>query len=74
MLKVFSRTNCSRCKKLKSTLKAKGIQFKELNLDTNPEYREELVKNKFRSLPVIKVEDKYYEYEYFMLNLDNYKH
>ena len=74
MLKVFSRTKCPKCIELKSTLNTKGIQFEELNLDENSSYRDELRNNGFRSLPVIKVEDKYYDYEYFILNLDNYNY
>lgn len=59
ILKIYSRTNCPKCKEVKLKLERNDIKFEEINLDEKPEYREKLIKNKFLSLPVMEFKDGY---------------
>lgn len=56
-VKIFSADWCSGCKTLKSQLKAKGVQFTEVDMDT-PEGMKEGSLNGVRSLPTIILGDE----------------
>lgn len=63
MTKVYTTSNCPRCKKLKKYLSEKEIKFEEENM-TKPEARTELaMKDIFpKSAPVLKTKkDNYYK-------------
>ena len=55
-IKLFVSKNCPRCKILKSKLEEKGIGFETT---TEPE---EIIKQGFKAVPVLKVDKKYMNY------------
>lgn len=44
MVTVYSRTTCGPCKMLKKWLDSKGVDYSEKNIETNPEFSDELIK------------------------------
>lgn len=56
-VKVFSAEWCSGCQVLKSQLKAKGVQFTEVDMDTTEGMKEGSL-NGVRSLPTIILGDE----------------
>ena len=56
MVEIFVSANCPKCKILKSKLEEKGIEF-VANSDLN-----EIIEKGFRAVPVLKVNDVYYDY------------
>lgn len=59
MITVYSKTTCPQCVQAKAKLKAAGIDYDEVNIDNNPDKRNELVAKGFRSVPVFLQDDKY---------------
>lgn len=53
MLTVYSKNNCPFCDKAKHLLATKNIEFKVVNIDTDPEIRDWLVSQGHRSAPQI---------------------
>lgn len=49
---VYSSTNCHYCAQLKQYLKDQGIAYEERNIDTNPEYAQQLEGMGLMSVPV----------------------
>ena len=56
-VKIFSAEWCSVCQALKSQLKAKGVQFTEVDMDTTEGMKEGSL-NGVRSLPTIILGDE----------------
>ena len=56
-VKIFTADWCSGCKTLKSQLKAKGVQFTEVDMDTTEGMKEGSL-NGVRSLPTIILGDE----------------
>ena len=58
-VKVFSANWCPYCIKVKDYLKAKGIQFEEVDLDRNPEAGQELIEISGQTgIPVVVIDNK----------------
>jgi glutaredoxin-like protein NrdH len=49
---VYSSTNCTYCKQLKTYLTEQNIPYEERNIDENPAYGEELYSMGMMSVPV----------------------
>ena len=58
-IEVYSTTFCPYCTKAKMILKAKGLEFTEINLDKTPDAREEMLKksNGSKTVPQIFIND-----------------
>ena len=56
---IYSSNNCHFCVKAKRLLDQKGLKYKEINIQTNPEYRDEMLSksNGKRTVPQIFIED-----------------
>lgn len=58
-IKVFSQPTCPACNELKEYLKSKGAEFDDLDITTNKEAREELIRvHKVRVTPFIVTGEK----------------
>jgi glutaredoxin len=53
MMLVYSRTVCPYCVQAKALLDSKGIQYTEINIDTNAAGRDVLLEQGLRSVPQI---------------------
>jgi glutaredoxin 3 len=53
MIVVYSKTVCPYCVQAKNLLKSKGIEFTEVNIETNAAGRDYLVERSLRSVPQI---------------------
>lgn len=56
MVTVFSKNDCVQCKMAKKFLEQHNIEFKEINLDEQPEYIEYVKGLGFSSAPVIETD------------------
>lgn len=60
MIKVYSAPDCSWCKKTKDYLNLKGIDFEDVNVQTNLEGREEMLTLTGQmSIPVVRVNNDF---------------
>lgn len=60
MITVFTTTTCAYCKIAKQYLTSMGKEFTAVNLDENPETRQELIdKTGAMTVPIIQINDKY---------------
>lgn len=60
MIRVFTTTTCAYCKMVKQYLTLKGKEFEVVNLDDNPEVRQELFeKTGALTVPITQVDDNY---------------
>jgi glutaredoxin len=59
---VYSNTWCCDCRRAKSFLKDRGISFREINIDHNPEAEATVlrVNNGKRKVPTIEIEGRYF--------------
>ena len=55
-IKVFSKNNCMQCKMVKRYLDDKQVEYKEINIDDEPQYVNYLLEKGFQTLPVIESE------------------
>jgi len=55
---VYSSTNCTFCKQLKTYLTEQNISFEERNIDQNDAYGEELSRLGIMSVPLTLIGDK----------------
>lgn len=53
MVTVYSKNNCMQCNMTKKELVKLGVDFKEINLDEQPEYIQQVKDLGFSSAPVI---------------------
>lgn len=65
MVALFTKNNCSNCKKVKRLLKVSGITYKEINVEED-DSAFDFVKNQLglSSLPVLETPDKTYHNDY----------
>lgn len=64
-IKVYSKSNCGECKKLKMWLNAKNIEFDETDITEDKEAYDKIIENGKSSLPVLEIEDEFVEYNVF---------
>lgn len=56
MVKVYSTDSCPWCVKVKQYLKSKNVEFEDLNVQTNMEAREDMLKkSKQMGVPVLDI-------------------
>lgn len=53
MITVYSKNNCPFCDRAVALLESKGIEFKTVKLEENPDAREFLVDQGLRSVPQV---------------------
>lgn len=53
MITVYSKNNCPFCDRAKALLESKGIEFKTIMMEENPDAREFLMDQGLRSVPQI---------------------
>ena len=53
MITVYSKNNCPFCDRAKALLESKGIEFKIVNIQDEPNAREFLVDQGLRSVPQV---------------------
>lgn len=60
-IEVFSSTFCPYCDRAKALLKKKGVAFTEINLETEPDRREEMIARAGgrRTVPQIFISDRH---------------
>jgi len=58
MLTIYSKSNCPFCDKAKYLLEQKGILFKEIRVDLDPEAKEFIIAEGHRTVPQIYFNDK----------------
>lgn len=58
-LKLYTKTVCPKCILVKSVLVAAGIEYEEINIDTNDEVRQFLIDKGIMAAPVLFYNDKY---------------
>ena len=58
---VYSSNNCGYCDKAKKLLDQKGLSFEEINIQVQPQFREEMIlkSNGKRTVPQIFINDIY---------------
>ncbi len=54
MVTVYSKNNCMQCNMTKKELTKLGVNFREINLDEQPEYIQQVKDLGFSSAPVVK--------------------
>lgn len=64
---VLYSTDCPKCNALKKRLTKNGIKF-EVSQDVD-----ELIKRGYQSIPVLKIHDKFFDYNQSMNILKNYE-
>ncbi|MGO2082918.1 glutaredoxin-like protein NrdH [Vagococcus sp.] len=58
LITLYTKDNCPQCKMTKKFLADKGVNFQEINIDTEPHYIDQLKEQGFRSVPVITTADE----------------
>ena len=53
MLTVYTKNNCPFCDRVKALLESKGVPYKTINVQDDPETKEFLMAQGLRSLPQI---------------------
>ncbi|MCJ1981198.1 glutaredoxin-like protein NrdH [Lactococcus carnosus] len=53
MVTVFSKNNCMQCNMVKKWLVDKAVQFKEINIDDEPQYIDHVKEMGFMAAPII---------------------
>lgn len=57
MVTVFSKNNCMQCKMVKKWLDDKSVHFKEINIDEEPQYIDQIKAMGFMAAPIIVKDD-----------------
>ena len=55
-VEIYTSDTCIQCKKAKEYLQNNNVEFIEYNISSNQEYKRELIKKGYLSVPVIVVE------------------
>ena len=55
-VEIYTRDTCVQCKHAKEYLKNNGIDFIEYNISNNQEYKRELIKKGYLSVPVLVID------------------
>ena len=58
-IEMYTSDTCPNCVKLKEFLKKNNIEYIEYNISKSEKYRNELIKEGFLSVPVMKIDDDY---------------
>ena len=53
MVTVYSKNNCVQCKMTKRFLDSNNVEYKEINLDEQPEFIEQVKELGFSAAPII---------------------
>jgi glutaredoxin len=53
MITIYSKNNCPFCDRAKALLESKGVGFKTVNIEDEPDAREFLVDQGLRSVPQV---------------------
>lgn len=53
MITVYTKNHCSFCDRAKALLESKGIEYRTINLEEQPDAREFLVDQGLRSVPQV---------------------
>jgi glutaredoxin len=53
MLTVYTKNNCPFCDRAKALLESRGVEYKTINIEEQPDAREFLVDQGLRSVPQI---------------------
>lgn len=53
MITIYSKNNCPFCDRAKALLESKGVGFKTVNIEQEPDAREYLVDQGLRSVPQV---------------------
>ena len=53
MLTMYSKNNCSYCVKLKNQLDSWGVQYKEVNIEQDPNAKNFVVEQGHRTVPIL---------------------
>ena len=53
---IYTKYNCVQCKMTKKFLEEQGIAFKEVNIEEETQYVDELKANGYRQTPVVAIE------------------
>lgn len=60
MLTVYTKTQCPYCVRAKALLESRGMQYQEVNIESDPAARQRLVDLGLRSVPQIFENDSLY--------------
>ncbi len=55
-IEIYTSDTCIQCKKVKEYFENNNLEFKELNISSNIEYKRELIKKGYLSVPVIVID------------------
>jgi alkyl hydroperoxide reductase subunit F len=58
MITVYSKNQCHYCDQAKAYLKSKNINYREINIETDPEAREFVIDQGHRTMPQIYMDGK----------------
>ena len=61
MVTVYSKNNCVQCKMTKRFLDSNNVAYREINLDEQPEYIDQVKELGFSAAPVIKHQQKSFQ-------------
>lgn len=60
MIKIYTKTACSFCARAKRLLQAEGLEFEEVNLETEPNQVQPLIeRTNYRKVPQIFINDNF---------------
>lgn len=57
-VEIYTSDTCIQCKKAKEYLQNNNIKFVEYNISSNEEFRRELIKKGYLSVPIIVVDNQ----------------
>ncbi|HBI94076.1 MAG: glutaredoxin family protein [Terrisporobacter othiniensis] len=57
-VEIYTSDTCIQCKKAKEYLQNNNIEFVEYNISSNEEFRRELIKKGYLSVPIIVVDNQ----------------
>lgn len=58
-MKLYTKKVCGQCLYVKSELKAKGLEYEEINLDENEEEKNKMIDRNLLSAPILEVEGEF---------------
>lgn len=56
-LVLYTKNNCPYCAKAKAFLQIREVEFREINIDTNSEAKDWVIKNNHKTMPQIYYDD-----------------
>ncbi|WP_343338153.1 Glutaredoxin 3 [Terrisporobacter petrolearius] len=57
-VEIYTSDTCIQCKKAKEYLQNNNVEFVEYNISSNEEFRRELIKKGYLSVPIIVVDNQ----------------